>query len=66
MIDDEGYLMTRVTKAVPCPFCKGHRLAVFSWRSDEHWVLCLRKTCDTAGPKRRTIAGAVAAWDRRP
>ena len=64
MRNDDEHLIP-IKKAKPCPFCGGKRLTIFRWSPSEYWVLCLRQSCDTAGPKRKTPTGAVGAWDRR-
>jgi Lar family restriction alleviation protein len=52
----------------PCPFCKSKDLAFWNYNVDdildEHIsVYCLE--CKARGPKQRTMAGAIMAWDMR-
>ncbi len=50
---------------VPCPFCRkkaAFRKTVFS--PVFHAIICSSRRCGAEGPVRRSLAGAVKAWNR--
>ena len=51
----------------PCPACGSHPELGGSVNGSELWVACgnMRK-CRMAGPSRKTVAEAVAAWNAMP
>ena len=56
--------------AAPCPWCGSHRTLVLGYAGrrefDGYQVTCQSRRCDGAGgPARRTVRGAIAAWNAR-
>lgn len=53
----------------PCPFCgrSAEVEDILSWgmASPAHYVACASLRCRGNGPERKTIRGAIAAWNRR-
>ena len=63
MANAMGYTSKRkpLPKIYKCPFCRSTKVAAME--DLQCWVECCNKKCGAEGPIRKTLRGAIIAWN---